>query len=81
MAKAPLEIRSLARKHTTRAIQVLCGIMDQPDCPAAARVQAAQAILDRGWGKATQPISGDSETPLQVIVRQFVNGRDNPAGE
>lgn len=61
MAKAPTQIRSLARQHTERAIQVLAGIMDQPDCPPSARVQAAEALLSRGWGKPTQPIDGDGE--------------------
>ena len=54
MAKAPIDIRSLARQHTERAIQTLAGIMDQPKAPMAARVQAAQVLLDRGWGKPHQ---------------------------
>lgn len=56
MAKAPAQIRSLARAHTESALRVLAGIMNQEEAPAAARVSAAQALLDRGWGKATQPV-------------------------
>lgn len=56
MAKAPADIRSLARAHTERAIQVLQGIMDQPDSPHAARVAAANSLLDRGWGKPMQSV-------------------------
>lgn len=51
MAKTPTDIRSLARSHTDSAIKVLSGIMQQKDAPPAARVSAAQALLDRGWGK------------------------------
>lgn len=36
--------------------------MGSPKAPAAARVAAAQAILDRGWGKAPQSISADVNT-------------------
>lgn len=54
MAKAPIEIRSLARAHTDSALKTLAGIMNQPDAPPAARVAAAQALLDRGWGKPHQ---------------------------
>lgn len=43
--------------------------MSQPKAPAAARVSAAQVLLDRGWGKATQPISGDEDNPLRIIQR------------
>ena len=54
-AKAVTDIKSLARQHTDKAIASLAGIMNQPKAPAAARVAAAQALLDRGWGKALQP--------------------------
>jgi hypothetical protein len=66
MAKAPAEIRSLARSHTEAALRTLAGIMTQGDAPASARVQAAEALLNRGWGKPTQPISGDEENPLTL---------------
>ena len=56
MSKTSTDIRSLARLHTGKAIQTLAGIMNQVKAPAAARVAAAQAILDRGWGKPTQTI-------------------------
>lgn len=61
MAKAPTEIRSLARSHTEKALNVLVGVMECDTAPAAARVSAACAVLDRGWGKPTQPIAGDDE--------------------
>jgi hypothetical protein len=61
MAKAPTQIRSLARSHTETAVNVLAGIMQQKDAPPSARVAAANALLDRGWGKPTQPIAGDDE--------------------
>jgi hypothetical protein len=56
MAKAKADIRSLARSHTESAIKVLAGIMNQADANAAARVAAAQALLDRGWGKPTTTV-------------------------
>ena len=54
MAKTPTDIRSLARNHTVKALSVLASIMNESTSPSAARVAAAQALLDRGWGKATQ---------------------------
>ena len=60
MARSLVEIRSLARSHTRTAINVLVGVMRCKDATPAARVSAANAVLDRGWGKATQPIeNGD----------------------
>jgi hypothetical protein len=63
------EIRSLARSHTRTAINVLVGIMRSKDMTAAARVSAANAILDRGWGKATQPLKHSSDGALELIHR------------
>lgn len=77
MAKASADIRSLARSHTETAVKVLVGIMRQPKAPAAARVSAAQAILDRGWGKPAQPIDGDGRgNPIEVIQRVIVGAKD-----
>lgn len=59
MAKAVTEIRSLARSHTRKALNVLVGVMRSEDATAAARVSAANAILDRGWGKAQAMQNGD----------------------
>ena len=70
MAKAATDIRSLARSHTESAIKVLAGIMNEPEAPPAARVAAANSLLDRGWGKPTQPVSGDPDGAPLVITWQ-----------
>lgn len=68
MAKAPTEIRSLARSYTESAIKTLAGIMQQPEAAETARVAAANALLDRGWGKPTQPIGGDPDAGPVVMT-------------
>lgn len=64
MAKALTDIRSLARTHTETALRVLAGIMQESTAPHAARVSAATALLDRGWGKPHQT--------SDVTVRQAI---------
>jgi hypothetical protein len=66
-AKVVTEIRSLARSHTRTALNVLVGVMRSKDATAAAKVTAANAILDRGWGKAVQAIENGGEGPLELI--------------
>lgn len=73
MAKAVAEIRSLARTHTEKAINVLSGIMNEKKAPAAARVSAAQALLDRGWGKAATILENGEGGPLVVVIRKFAD--------
>ena len=67
MAKAPTEIKSLARSHTDSALRVLAAIMNKTDAPEAARVAAANSLLDRGWGKSTQFI--EAETTHRYVAR------------
>ena len=55
---APL-IRSLARSHTRTALNVLVAVMRNTKATPPARVAAANAILDRGWGKPTQSLGND----------------------
>jgi len=69
MARSLTEIRSLARSHTRTALNVLVGIMRSNDATAAARVSAANAILDRGWGKAPQAIQNGDDGTLELIHR------------
>jgi hypothetical protein len=69
MSRTLTEIRSLARSHTRTAINVLVGIMRSKDATAAARVSAANAILDRGWGKSTQTLEGTEKGALELIHR------------
>ena len=64
MAKALTEIRSIARTHTKTAINVLAGVMSSDKAAPAARVAAAGALLDRGWGKPVAAIGVSSNVTL-----------------
>ena len=67
MAKAPTDIRSLARSHTESALRVLSSIMNEPSAPHAARVAAANSLIDRGWGRAHQSIEISGDVKHNVI--------------
>ena len=54
--KPKSDIKALARQHTETALKALVDIVRSPKTPAAARVQAATALLDRGYGKPTQHV-------------------------
>lgn len=83
MAKELKEISSLARQHTESAIKVLAGIMNQPTSPEAARISAANSLMDRGWGKATQPIAGDDEMAAVriALIERIIKDPANSNGE
>lgn len=62
------EVRDLAREQTEKSLKALVSIRDDKKAPPAARVSAANSLLDRGWGKATQIIAGDEESPFKLTV-------------
>jgi phage tail sheath gpL-like len=66
--KATREIKALAQKHGPEAIKTLINIM-KTGKQEPARIAAAKELLDRAYGKSTQPISQDDENPLEVISR------------
>ena len=51
------DVQELARQKSPEAIATLASIMEDDKAPPAARVAAANALLDRGYGKPPQPIS------------------------
>jgi hypothetical protein len=59
--KAEREVTELARDGSPRAIGRLIELVESEDPRAA--IAAANAVLDRAYGKPTQPISGDEDRP------------------
>jgi hypothetical protein len=59
-------VRELARQYTDKAVETLARVMatGSPN----AQVSAANALIDRGWGKAEQPITGADGTALKFEV-------------
>ena len=76
MAKAPADLRSLARAHTESGIQTLAGIA-RNSASDATRVQAVGILLDRGWGKAPQQHTGEDGNDIRITIRQIVEGGED----
>lgn len=53
--KEDTRVKELARAQTERAIEALVKALDDD----RTRVAAAVALLDRGWGKAAQALTGE----------------------
>jgi hypothetical protein len=64
--KVVAEVRELARAHTGEAVQTLVSIVTNPKSAPAARVSAANSLLDRGYGKPPQHITGE-DGPSYVV--------------
>lgn len=71
--KKDSELTELAREHTVAAIDKLAYWLRSDD--ARASVSAAQALLDRGWGKPRQAIEASIDG--QLIVKVLERARTN----
>lgn len=72
-------VASLAREHTERAIRKLAMLIEEGET-GSVQLQAAQALLDRGWGKPAQSVmlQGDENKPLQAMIKvTFVGASDD----
>jgi hypothetical protein len=56
----------LARSHTTEAIGTIVAIMKDSNASPAARVSAACALLDRGWGKPAQMVTANVQEKRSI---------------
>lgn len=70
--KATADIKAAAQEYTEEALTALAEVM-RGDSPAA-RVAAANAILDRAYGKPKQSVDVDADVRASVsqIVRRIV---------
>jgi uncharacterized protein YdaU (DUF1376 family) len=76
-AATPADLRALVRRHDAGAIAVLAAIMTDPSAPPTARVAAARALLDRGFGKPTREADREAGRDARpVFARVFVRPAD-----
>lgn len=66
-AKIALEV--LAQQHSEAALSALVDVMNNGVSPAA-RVAAAPAILDRGYGKPRQAVAHSGGLSLSTLVEE-----------
>ena len=69
--KGYVEVRELAREHTVEAIEKLVAVMRKGESEQA-QILAANSLLDRGWGRPTQPIAGDPQGPSIIHEHRAV---------
>ena len=72
--KVPNDVKELARAYTVEAIERLAHWMKSEDPRAS--VPAANALIERAWGRAAQPLTGeDGEGGIEVTIRHILEGK------
>ena len=74
VAVAKRELAEMAKDHAAMALQTLVEIATRGEAESA-RVSAANAILDRGYGKPFQAvqISGDAQAPIHTVQHFIID--------
>jgi hypothetical protein len=80
--KASGAVKEVAQRFGLDAIQRLADLagLGAPGAKAeseTAQIVAIKELLDRGYGKATQPISGEDGGAIQIIVETGVPRADD----
>ncbi len=66
--KVPEEVKELARCYTTEAIEAQVSVMRDPDAAPAARVTAAENILNRAWGKPESNVTVNAGSDFAAVL-------------
>lgn len=66
--KVVQELRELAREHTATALNTLIELM-QNDPNGKVRLEAANSVLDRGYGKPSQSVCVDADVRSTVTKK------------
>jgi hypothetical protein len=66
-----VHVKELAREHTARAVTTLAEIMCDPEAQPAARVRAAESLLNRAWGtpENTANINVSTEPTTERLIQ------------
>ena len=66
--KIPQDVRDMFKAATPAAAGLLIKTIDNEDAPLAMRMDAAKTVIERVYGKATQPIDGSLDATLQIVM-------------
>lgn len=84
VSKVKRDLAEMAKDHAEAALGTLAKIMKDEGQPGAARVSAANALLDRGYGKPVQGIdhkSTDGSMVPQPSLIQIVAAEDDSGAD
>lgn len=70
-------VQALAQEHTGTAIETLVGICGDQTQSASVRIAAAQALLDRGHGKAVAATLGTKSSTTASALIEALEGLDD----
>jgi hypothetical protein len=71
LSRTTIAFRNHVREYTDEAVELHVEAMRDNELDMSLRLEAAQWLVDRGYGKASQQTTGPNDGPLQVEYHSF----------
>lgn len=68
MKAMPQEVKEMLKAAAPEAVKLLTDTMHDPKAKIDLRVKCAETVLDRVYGKATQPIEGGLDNKIEIVL-------------
>jgi hypothetical protein len=77
-SRSEFALRDHARTFTQEALDTIANVMRDENAPPDARIRAAEALLNRGWGKPPAPmeVSGGVTVSIADAIRAATARRE-----
>lgn len=62
------ETKKMLKAAAPEAVKLLTDTMRDPKAKIDLRVKCAETVLDRVYGKATQPIEGNLDNKIEIVL-------------
>lgn len=69
-------IKARAERHANKALKALTDVLKDKEAPHAAKVSAANSLLDRAYGRAPQDVTVKGKIEQHII--ELIRGLDSP---
>lgn len=66
--KVPEEVKEMLRAAAPQAVQLLVDTLNNDKVKTDLRIKCAETLLDRAYGKATQPIEGNMDNKVKIVM-------------
>ena len=66
--KVPDEVKAMLKAAAPDAVKLLTETMNNPNVRADLRIRCAETVMDRVYGKAVQPIEGNMDNKVEIVM-------------
>lgn len=66
--KVSQDVKDMLKAAAPEAAQLLIDTINNPTAKAELRIECAKVVMDRVYGKATQPIEGSMDNKIEIVL-------------